>query len=1092
VAATASIDEAFYAGAVEFLSEAPRGKAPYHARAFRAIAEEPELHHAVIHRLSRTRTKRLSKMHPKDRLHLRNEVARHVETGKAARRLVKRLDRLSEASAGRKAKGAAKEVWDEAKHPRKGKGRGGGEFAKKATRGASSKKAKRVLSAPSRGPLGDRPDPSVEEFRQQAGRLGAGRRAAEAPRRRGGEVPAPAPPARARRGGPAPFTGRAVKADQVPSLDAGDQVRFRVGDGESHGTVVAHGKRTSVIADSQGLRTVKHSDVTHAKKASSKRERVRRLTGHLRQTQAGSEQLPALERAEVKLRADLAASERRIQEMMELPPPRPTLGRERRRARALRNQLNGTEKSGTKEKTPGLVQQIAELRSKTPARAHTQALTKAVKALGGDLGPGGQAPPRRPLAGDLRGLRPGDTVRFSDDEDQRKLATVVRNYDVKDKHKLLVHAHGGGMKVIDHDNVSETHTTQTKPERIRHLRNAQQAANQRQADTAELDPRTQERRTAASHAGRVSDALKSLDVVPRLYAPPPAADEDTGEIPRRPSGPGLRPGQRAAYLDAPHPAGEPEPRSYHEAVIAHNDTTKRELHVYHPPPADAAPETLGTIERVPYDRLHPAHGRLVDEGLPKGLVTGGELPEPWSVGTEGPRQDPDPVDEAHPRRLRPGDEVGFLPDEHSGGRPWTIDRSGDVVSTGNNTSKRGIVLGHVRGKLRVFVPTDGQAYEVRHDHVHHVRHGDVDDRERMARARKQGGGAQVPPKYRGPLLAAIEKDRKSSHDRLVDAEGQTQWFRSGEWVMRKQAKRRGFKHQWPGWASDSPANREVWWTGGHQPYLQRTNAKGQLIEAAQLTEAKAGNTGAMVALYPPKQLAEKLAVRRGEKPEDLHVTLAFLGKAADLKDPEMVKAIGRSLAERHPPLSGAMSGHGVFTHGADAPVTIAHVDLPALPGFRQKLVRVLHATGHTPSSEHGFEPHMTLAYGKPQVKVPPTPVTFDKLSVVLGDERHDFPFAGHLTEAQGPHPRGEPTWPGYKTDPIGTRVRHVKSKRTGTLVHRTMHHGGKRVMHVTIQWHNDALGRPVAPGKGVKGRVVAPAFDLERLHEAGLVRHVST
>ena len=77
------------------------------------------------------------------------------------------------------------------------------------------------------------------------------------------------------------------------------------------------------------------------------------------------------------------------------------------------------------------------------------------------------------------------------------------------------------------------------------------------------------------------------------------------------------------------------------------------------------------------------------------------------------------------------------------------------------------------------------------------------------------------------------------------------------------------------------------------------------------------------------------------------------------------------------------------------------------------------------------------------------------------------------------HPRGEPTWRDWKVAPVGTRVRHNRSGRTGTLrrvVGAERRSGGSR--YAVIQWDNDKLGRPVEPGAGVVGRVVAPAFDL--------------
>lgn len=79
------------------------------------------------------------------------------------------------------------------------------------------------------------------------------------------------------------------------------------------------------------------------------------------------------------------------------------------------------------------------------------------------------------------------------------------------------------------------------------------------------------------------------------------------------------------------------------------------------------------------------------------------------------------------------------------------------------------------------------------------------------------------------------------------------------------------------------------------------------------------------------------------------------------------------------------------------------------------------------------------------------------------------------------HPRGNPTWPEWKTATPGTRVRNVVTGYTGTLrrVSPGRRGGSAGNKWALIQWDNDALGRPVEPGTGVTGRVVAPAFDLE-------------
>lgn len=66
------------------------------------------------------------------------------------------------------------------------------------------------------------------------------------------------------------------------------------------------------------------------------------------------------------------------------------------------------------------------------------------------------------------------------------------------------------------------------------------------------------------------------------------------------------------------------------------------------------------------------------------------------------------------------------------------------------------------------------------------------------------------------------------------------------------------------------------------------------------------------------------------------------------------------------------------------------------------------------------------------------------------------------------HPRGEPTWPDWKTAEPGTRVEHVRSGATGTFV-RAIILGNS---HAVIDWDDTGFGVS-------RGRVVAPAFDLK-------------
>lgn len=165
-----------------------------------------------------------------------------------------------------------------------------------------------------------------------------------------------------------------------------------------------------------------------------------------------------------------------------------------------------------------------------------------------------------------------------------------------------------------------------------------------------------------------------------------------------------------------------------------------------------------------------------------------------------------------------------------------------------------------------------------------------------------------------------------------------------------------------------------------------------------LTKAQNG-TGAMVALYPSPEVAQQLAVADGEPAGDLHITLAYLGDAAAIEDPERLAQVVQGVALSTPPLSGEVSGVGHFTAGEE-PVTYASPDVPGLSEFRHRIVEALNGAGYELGSEHGFTPHITLAYDHIEPEVPNVPLEFGEVCVCLAGSRQSFALEG-VTKADG-------------------------------------------------------------------------------------------
>lgn len=166
--------------------------------------------------------------------------------------------------------------------------------------------------------------------------------------------------------------------------------------------------------------------------------------------------------------------------------------------------------------------------------------------------------------------------------------------------------------------------------------------------------------------------------------------------------------------------------------------------------------------------------------------------------------------------------------------------------------------------------------------------------------------------------------------------------------------------------------------------------------------------GAMIAWFPDRELATRLAVDGGEPPNELHVTIAYLTDDAkrDLTGAGLMEAAVRAVeavCASAGPLSGTVGGVGRFNAPGRAPI-VALMDVPGLSEFRADLVRALTAAGVPVDHTHGYTPHMTLRYeddepgmdlearGVPSVET--TPVSMGSVRLVSAGESRDFALGG--------------------------------------------------------------------------------------------------
>ena len=190
--------------------------------------------------------------------------------------------------------------------------------------------------------------------------------------------------------------------------------------------------------------------------------------------------------------------------------------------------------------------------------------------------------------------------------------------------------------------------------------------------------------------------------------------------------------------------------------------------------------------------------------------------------------------------------------------------------------------------------------------------------------------------------------------------------------------------------------------------------KGELVltaagQRATLKEAPA-HTGVMVALYPDGAAAKQIAAQKGvtEPLDQLHLTLAFLGDSTETalatNKAKVIAAIKQWAAHKGQPLKGTMNGLGRFFHSEDDNTNAVYVspDVPGLPEMRQSLVEWIEQSGFDYAQNHGFTPHITVAYVPLDAPTPPirveSPIAFNQVTLAWGDERYDYPL-GVATKA---------------------------------------------------------------------------------------------
>lgn len=175
------------------------------------------------------------------------------------------------------------------------------------------------------------------------------------------------------------------------------------------------------------------------------------------------------------------------------------------------------------------------------------------------------------------------------------------------------------------------------------------------------------------------------------------------------------------------------------------------------------------------------------------------------------------------------------------------------------------------------------------------------------------------------------------------------------------------------------------------------------------------HTGAMVALMPTAEDAARLALDGGESADQLHLTLYYLGEAADWTDEKRRHLIGRmaDVARWVQPVPGRVFGGAQWNPDSDAPAWVWNVgDDRDRDGSRlnDAFYEVVYALedGHTdpelPAQYSPWAPHICAVYGQDdwtQALAGKTgPVTFDRIRVAFAGSYTDIALTGGVPDIE--------------------------------------------------------------------------------------------
>lgn len=190
-----------------------------------------------------------------------------------------------------------------------------------------------------------------------------------------------------------------------------------------------------------------------------------------------------------------------------------------------------------------------------------------------------------------------------------------------------------------------------------------------------------------------------------------------------------------------------------------------------------------------------------------------------------------------------------------------------------------------------------------------------------------------------------------------------------------------------------------------------TNLSGGIDPDSEFAEVDSRST--MLAFWLPADVAKAIAISpddlpEAEPPDQLHLTLAYFGKLPKVPLPKWTKAI-QKLCDRTPPITAKLGAWGRFPASESSDnkdVIWAGVDAPGLIELRQELIELSTKLDLEAYGNHGYTPHITLAYIPPSKEftpeIEPLEVVLDRVALTIGTAQYSFLLQGTVDNAEPP------------------------------------------------------------------------------------------